>query len=218
MIFLTGRVQHRPVPFNQHLKDIVTILAYFSSNPALHVSGEFMTEFSCFILRRTYIELRSRLDHGARIWEDHPIRVIAQWYKDNPNPAFTPTLLLLKPVPHLKKGMVRRGLDPADPITYKITCDNVLRWALLLEDVFNSIDNRIPKLGPVNNVPPPPEAEDTRPLVITMSILNTLISTLVPILIIEPLGKYLHSSYLKKQQDNETMFGMFYSRIVFQVL
>lgn len=211
-------MQYRPVPFNQHLRDIVTILAYFSTNPALHTSSDFMADFMCFILRRSHIKLRSRIDNGVRIWEDHPIRIIAQWYRNNPRPTFTPTRLEIKVGSPLKIGMVKRGLDPADPITYEITCDNVLRWALLLEDVFNSIDNRVPKLGPFNTVPSPPDADDTLPLVITIEILDLLIDTLIPSLIIEPLGNFLRNSYLERQKDSEAMFGMFDSCIVFWVI
>ncbi|KAK7680406.1 hypothetical protein QCA50_016646 [Cerrena zonata] len=77
------------VSFDQHMRDIVSILRYLFTLKTIEF-GDLWFNFYNFLLGRIYRKLASRFNNGTKAWSKHPLHLIQDWYSSSYSPSRHP--------------------------------------------------------------------------------------------------------------------------------
>ncbi|KAF8658902.1 hypothetical protein AX16_001946 [Volvariella volvacea WC 439] len=154
----------QPVGLERHLQDVTTILSYLihrAHPPFQEESPRLKTDFSRFIVRRTWIELTRRINSWSTVWSQQPLRIISDWFANEENRrAFEEPLSVKLDCDNLPESMrsflTARGVNLTEPT---LSSGNVLSWLEVLTWAWNNLTSNLPVLSDDSTSPSVPLGE-----------------------------------------------------------
>jgi hypothetical protein len=167
----------RPVPFHQHLADVVSIYNTLASRvyTASALPTGILWDVSQFVLYRTQLKQSARLADGKKFWGLHPITIICDHYSAHPT-NLTSTLLVKIPRNKFFQEQVG-GFPNSIPlvaeeganVTYELTSTNISDWMFILRTHLTILEGLL--------LPNGPDAILTKPYALdTLALLEVVIS------------------------------------------
>ena len=161
-----------------------------------------------FIIRRAYPKLCSRIANGRRIWGDHPIRILHDWYQSDEALGALEAKTFRLGREHVD-CLSSYGLHPTATSSneYQVSRDNAKQWCELLLDCLVRLEDTF-KTEKGRPIPPANVNEIALDLYNTMGLLKRVLSSgVVEHLITDELADNFGQRYTKRESPSSTLTG-----------
>ncbi|KAI0808226.1 hypothetical protein C8Q74DRAFT_1434810 [Fomes fomentarius] len=128
--------------FEQHVEDVRVVLQHcIDTGTTVPRQVIVANDVFIFIVRRCYPKIYARINNGRRIWGDHPIRIIAEWYRS----AIPPSTLASKRFDVPPSDILsRHGLQPCTDnpnSSYEVSVHNAKDWCDVLDECLSTLED-----------------------------------------------------------------------------
>lgn len=126
--------------FEQHVEDVRVILQHcIDIGATVPRQVALANDVFIFIVRRCYPKIYARINNGRKIWGDHPIRIIAEWYRRaNPPSTLVSKRFNLSPSGILSRHGLQRFTDNSNSF-YEVSADNAKDWCDVLDECLSTL-------------------------------------------------------------------------------